>query len=66
VEEKNMRQRKVIKTTLDDLIVAVTDEVMPVIRNPVSAYMVVSWVLSDVLTRQRQRDHERSRRKSQS
>ena len=61
-----MRQRKVIKTTLGDLIVAVTDEVMPVIRNPVSAYMVVSWVLSDVLTRQRLRDHKPSRRKYQS
>ena len=32
----------------------------------VSAYMVVSWVVSDVLTRQRQRDHEQARRKSQS
>ncbi len=60
-----MGQRKVIKTTSGDLIVAVTDEVMPVIRNSVSAHMVVSWVISDVLTRQRQRDHERSRRKSQ-
>ena len=59
-----MRQRKVIKTTLGDLIVAVTDEVMPTVQDPVSAYMVVSWVLSDVLTRQRQRDHEQSRRKS--
>jgi hypothetical protein len=66
VEEKNMRQRKVIKTTLGDLIVAVTDEVMPTVQDPVSAYMVVSWVLSDVLTRQRQRNHEQSRRKSQS
>jgi len=61
-----MRQRKVIKTTLGDLIVAVTDEVMPTVQDPASAYMVVSWVLSDVLTRQRQRDHEQSRRKSQS
>ena len=59
-----MRQRKVIKTTLGDLIVAVTDEVMPTVRDSVSAYMVVSWVVSDVLTRQRQRDHEQSRRKS--
>ena len=61
-----MRQRKVIKTTLGDLIVAVTDEVMPTVRDSVSAYMVVSWVVSDVLTRQRQRDHEKARRKSQS
>jgi hypothetical protein len=61
-----MRQPKVIKTTLGDLIVAVTDEVMPTVRDSVSAYMVVSWVVSDVLTRQRQRDHEQTRRKSQS
>ena len=47
-----MRQRKVIKTTLGDLIVAVADEVMPIVRDP-AAYMVVSWVLNDVLTRQR-------------
>jgi hypothetical protein len=66
VEEKKMRQRKVIKTTLGDLIVAVADEVMPVIRDPAGAYMVVSWVLNDVLTRQRVRDHKPSRRKYQS
>ena len=50
-----MRQRKVIKTTLGDLIVAVTDEVMPIVLDPAGAYMVVSWVLNDVLTRQRVR-----------
>jgi hypothetical protein len=61
-----MRQRKVIKTTLGDLIVAVTDEVMPIIHDPAGAYMVVSWVLNDVLTRQRVRDHKASRRKYQS
>lgn len=58
-----MRRRKVITTTLGDLIVAVTDEVLPIIRDPVSAYMVVSWVLNDVLTDQRLRDHKQSRRK---
>jgi hypothetical protein len=47
-----MRQRKVIRTTLGDLIVAVTDEVMPIIRDPAGDYVVVSWVLNDVLTRQ--------------
>jgi len=60
-----MRQRKIIKTTLGDLIVAVADEVMPIIRDPAGAYVVVSWVLSDVLARQRVRDHKQSRRKSQ-
>ena len=58
-----MRQRKVIKTTLGDLIAAVTDEVMPIIRDPAGAYRVVSWVVNDVLTRQRVRDHRPSRQK---
>jgi hypothetical protein len=66
VEEQNMRQRKVIQTTLGDLIVAVTDEVMPIIRDPADAYVVVSWVLNDVLTRQRVRDHKQSVRNYQS
>ena len=58
-----MRQRKVIKTTLGDLIVAVADEVMPIIRDPAGAYMVMSWVLNDVLIRQRVQNHKPSRRK---
>jgi hypothetical protein len=65
VEEESMRQRKVFKTTLGDLIAAVTDEVMPVIRDPAGAYVVVSWVLKDVLTRQHVRDHKRLRAKYQ-
>lgn len=56
-----MRQRKVIKTTLGDLIAAVADQVMPIIRDPPVAYMVVSWVLKDVLTRQHVRDRKRLR-----
>ncbi len=58
-----MPQRKVIKTTLGDLIVAVTDEVMPIVQDPAGTYMVVSWVLNDVLTRQRLRDHKQPRTK---
>jgi hypothetical protein len=61
-----MRQQKVINTTLGDLIVALADEVTPIIRDPASAYMVVSWVLNDVLTHQRVRDRKQSRRKYQS
>ena len=61
-----MRQRKVIKTTLGDLIAAVTDEVMPIIRDPAGAYMVVSWVVNDVLTRQLVRDRKQLRPKYQS
>ena len=38
------------------------NEVMPIIRDPAGAYayMVVSWVVNDVLTRQRVRDHKPS------
>jgi hypothetical protein len=56
-----MRQRKVIETTLGDLIVAVTDEVMPIIHDRTGAYMVVSWVVNDVLTRRRVRHQKPSR-----
>jgi len=61
-----MRQRKMIKTTLGDLIAAVTDEVMQMVRDPAGAYRVVSWVLQDVLTRQHVRDRKRLRPKYQS
>ena len=51
-EEKTM-QRKIITTTLGELIVAVTDEVKPIIRDPSDLYGVVSCILSDLLVRQR-------------
>ena len=54
-----MRQRKVVRTTLGDLIVAVTDEVMPIIGDPAGAYIVVSWVVNDILSHKRLRDHKR-------
>ena len=41
-----MRQREIIRTTLGELIVAVTDEVMPIIRDPSGLYRVVSYILS--------------------
>ena len=44
-----MRQRKIIKTTLGELVVAVTEEVMPIIRNRSGLYVVVSFILSDLL-----------------
>ena len=59
-----MRQRKIIGTTLlGELIAAVTDEVMPFIRDRSARYMVVSYILSDLLAHQRVRVHKRSRRK---
>jgi len=66
VEEKATRQRKVIRTTLGELIVVVTDEVMPFIRDPSILYMVVSWILNDVLARHHVRVHKESRRRSPS
>jgi hypothetical protein len=44
-----MPQRKIIKTTLGELIVAVTDEVRPVIRDRSGLYRVVSYILCDLL-----------------
>jgi len=58
-----MRQRKIISTTLGELIVAVTDEVMPIIRNRSAIYLVVSYILSDLFAQQRVLVHKRSRRK---
>jgi len=56
-----MRQRKVIRTTLGELIVAVTDEVMPIMRNPSGAYKVVSFILSDLLSQQARLQRSRRR-----
>ena len=47
-----MRQRKVIDTTLGDLIVTVTDEVRPYVSDPPTLYLVVSCVLTDLLARE--------------
>ena len=61
--EQNMWQRKVIRTTLGELIVAVTDEVMPITRDPSGLYKVVSFILSHLLTYHQVRVHKRSPRK---
>ena len=52
-EEQTTGQRRVIKTTLGDLITAVTDDVMPFVREPSILYPVVSYIISDVLARRR-------------
>jgi hypothetical protein len=44
-----MRQRKVIKTTLGDLIAAVTDEVRVFVNDPSDLYIATSFVLNDLL-----------------
>ena len=56
-----MQKRKVVRTTLGDLIVSVTDEVRPFARDPWSLYRAVSWILSDLLAHQR--TPKRSRQK---
>ena len=58
-----MRQREIIRTTLGELVVAVTDEVMPIIRDRSGLYMVVSCILSDLLAHHQVSVHNRSRRK---
>jgi hypothetical protein len=62
-EKKTIRQEKVIRTTLGDLIAAVTDEVKPFVGDPSGLYAVVSYILNDVLARHRVRVHKRSLRK---
>ena len=61
--EQNMGQRKAIRTTLGELVVAVTDEVMPITRDPSGLYEVVSFILSHLLTYHQVRVHKRSPRK---
>jgi len=62
-EKKIIRQQKVIRTTLGDLIAAVTDEVKRFVRNPSGQYMVVSYIVNDVLSRHHRRAHKRSLRR---
>lgn len=62
-EKTIIRQQKVIRTTLGDLIAAVTDEVKRFVRNPSGQYMVVSYIVNDVLSRHRPRAHKRSLRR---
>jgi hypothetical protein len=57
-------QRKIIRTTLGELVVAVTDEVKRFIRDPWARHTVVAWVLSDLLAHQQAR--KRSRHKPRS
>jgi hypothetical protein len=52
-----MHQRKMITTTLGELIVAVTDEVNPYIHDPSGKYAIVCIILSDLLAHDRVRLH---------
>ena len=62
-EKKTARRQKIVRTTLGDLIAAVTDEVKPFVRDPSGRYAVVSYILNDLLARRRLRAHERSLRR---
>ena len=62
-KKKGMRQRKIIRTTLGELIAAVTDEVRPIIHSRSRLYTVVSWILDDLFARNQIRVHRKSRRK---
>ena len=62
-QKRSIRRRKIIRTTLGELIVAVTDEVRPVIHSRPRLYTVVSWILDDLFARNQIRVHRKSRRK---
>jgi hypothetical protein len=51
-----MRQQKIVETTLGDLIVSVTDEVMPFVPDPSTLYLVVSCVLTDLLAHEHRKE----------
>jgi hypothetical protein len=58
-----IKQHRVIKTTLGELVVAVTDEVMTFVREPSALYPVASSIINDLLARHRLRVHKWSRGK---
>ena len=56
-----IKQHRVIKTTLGELVVAVTDEVMTLVRELSALYPLVSYIFNDVIARRRRpvpRGHE--------
>jgi hypothetical protein len=62
-KEKSRRRRKVIKTTLGDLIAAIMDEVASLVRDPLGRQLVTSYVLNDVLVHHQRRVAKRSERR---
>jgi hypothetical protein len=55
-----MRGKRSIDTTLGDLIVAVTDEVMPLAGNQANANALVSFILKDLFDAKRVRLRRRA------
>ena len=60
---KTGRRKRIIRTTMGDLIAAVTDEVKPLVRDPSGLSIVVSHILNDLLGRHPLRAQKRSPRK---
>jgi hypothetical protein len=60
--EKIMTQPEIVRTTLGDLIAAVTDEVTAVMGDSPGTYLVVSYVVSDILSRRRKGNARRDTR----
>jgi len=55
-----MRRRKAIRTTLGELIVALTDEAREFVSEPSDAYRLVSCILSDMAARKQLRFSKRA------
>ncbi len=58
-----MRARKTVNTTLGNLIVAVTDQVAPLIRDQGRRHVVVSYILLDLFAHNRVRLRKRPPRR---
>jgi hypothetical protein len=54
---EGMRKQKVIKTTLGDLVAAVTDEVTASMGNTSEMYVVVSYIVSQLMRRKAKARH---------
>jgi hypothetical protein len=59
-----MRPRKIVRTTLGDLVIALTDQVAPFMRDPSDAYRIVSCMLSGLLAQNGVRAEEAKRRRT--
>jgi hypothetical protein len=57
-----MHRSETTQTTLGELIVAVTDEVRPLIGNRTNTGVIVSLILQDLFRRRRVRLQKRTRR----
>jgi hypothetical protein len=61
-EKKISWRRKVVRTTLGDLVAAVMDEVKSFVRDPSGRYLVASFVLNDILAYHQRRVSKQARR----